>query len=684
MKLLSSRFSPRLVDSDTLARLTVGRDAVLERIVGNLLATILAGQGRFDLLVGPRGVGKSHMFGRVEARLRAHPQLHERLALVVLPEEFHPSSLLHLLASVLEGLPNSPEMVPVAAQLKALRGRDASEALDMVTAMIRARLQGRALLVMLENLDAIFSDLGRKAQAQLRKIVQTEAGWSIFATACSSIALTKQSEPFHGTFVVEPLDMLSPTDCRAMMQRLAEVHEQDVLATWLESDAALVHVRAAHHLLGGSPRVIAMLFHHLDPNDPGDFEGNFFRLAEEVTPYFQEQMGRLSAGQRPVMEFLAKRWAPASVSEIADATFVPATTVSTHLRALRNNRLVRAMAVGKERYYEIADPLHRVARAMKEDRRLGAAIAHMARMWALMSARGGGGEALGRLVEYCEKDSEYVRALFEKLGKAGGDEESVPHIDVLMPHVQGHPRQSVVVLELMKLGRDAEALANIEVMVSANRTGALIVLFLVWRIVGNPTKCPASHTALVQCIARGGLIELDEVRARAALGELAVIAFAIPDMQQFESMIWQGLTHEYKIRIVMTAWLRGKFDLLCAEVGEDCRILLAMSSTEIGLLRTCVALDEAVRSARPIQPSEYLEACVPLWIATGRDLAPLRQILPTDVPYSFAHALTATDHAHAFSSLGAEVRVLVRQVLELLHLHDLLRALPSEPTQEPV
>ncbi|HVI03996.1 MAG TPA: ArsR family transcriptional regulator, partial [Enhygromyxa sp.] len=389
MRPRSSRFSPRLVAPELLERLTVAHGPLLARMVGNLTAAIASGQGRFDLLVGPRGVGKSHLLALVEARVRANEQLRGRLVVVALPEEFHPSSLVHLLARVLEQLPQDHSQPPVAAQLQAVRGREASEAADMLVAMIRARLAGRSLLVMLENLDAMFRDLGRKAQARLRRIVQTERGWSIFATAHSAIALSKQTEPFHGTFVVHPLQPLAPAQCQEMLLQLARVHERAKLEAWLETDVARMHVRAAHHLVGGSPRVIAMLFHNLDPEHPDDFEGNFHRLAEELTPWFQEQMARLSAGQRPVLEFLAERWSPASVKEIAEATFNEPTTVSTHLRALRREHLVRSLAVGKERYYEIAEPLHRVARAMKHDEKLAAAIAEMARVWALLDGEQG-------------------------------------------------------------------------------------------------------------------------------------------------------------------------------------------------------------------------------------------------------------------------------------------------------
>lgn len=201
MKPRSSRFSPRLLEPELLEQLTVGREQLLTRLVGKLSAAIVHGQGRFDLLVGPRGVGKSHLLGLVEARVRASEALRGRVVVVSLAEEFHPSSLLHLLAKVLEGLAEEPPVSEhvaqnpqpqLAAQLAALRGRDTSEAIDMAVAMIAP----------------------------------------------------------------------------------------------------------AHHLVGGSPRVVALVFHHLDLERLDDLEANFFSLAEEVTPYFQEQMTRLSAGQR--------------------------------------------------------------------------------------------------------------------------------------------------------------------------------------------------------------------------------------------------------------------------------------------------------------------------------------------------------------------------------------------------
>lgn len=698
MRLLSSRFSPRLVEPEILEQLTVGREALIERLVGNIAAAMVSGQGRFDLIVGPRGVGKSHTLGLVEARLRAHPQLRERVVIVSLPEEFHPSSLLHLLARVLDGLPVDPAMPPVDVQLRALRGQDASEAISMAVAMIRGRLRGRALLLMLENLDELFRDLGRKAQAQLRKIVQTEAAWSMFATACSSIALTKQSEPFHGTFVVEQLDTLSPIDCRDMMLRLAHVHEQQILDDWLTTGDALVHVRAAHHLVGGSPRVVAMLFHHLDPEHLDDFEGNFFRLAEELTPYFQEQMSRLSAGQRPVMEFLAERWAPASVSEIAEATFVPATTVSTHLRALKNNRLVRAMAVGKERYYEIADPLHRVARAMKQDRKLGAAISRMARVWALLSGGdGGAGQAespLTLLADYCEAESNYVRQLIQQLVIHKADHIEVARtIEALMPHVQGHPSQLLAVYGLMQLGRDVDALANIKVMAAANLHRELGVLSIAQLSIGQYlAKCPMSEAALLHAYRRvrdtGELARiLRRIPAWLAGGTCIRLQVRLGTSEIVEPLrlLWPSVSDLDILIIATVAWLRNEFNVLLGAQDVAARIEAILTATHSQLappvahLRSCIALDDAVRTGRKLE-DEWTMMGIPLWIASGRDVGKLRSVLPEAAFLPFEHALAADVGRRAFSLLGAELRTLVRELLADLELHDLLAALPPEPS----
>jgi DNA-binding transcriptional ArsR family regulator len=698
----SSRFSPRLLDGDVLAQLTVAREPLITRLVGNLSAAIASGQSRFDLLVGPRGVGKSHLLGLVEARIRGSADLHGRVVVVSLAEEFHPSSLLHLLAKLLEELPEDPTLPPVAAQLRAVRDRESSEATEMVVTMIRARLAGRSLLLMLENLDAIFRDLGRKAQARLRKITQTEQGWSIFATARTAILLAKQTEPFHGTFVVEHLDALTPVQCREMMTKLARVHEVPELEGWLETDAALNHVRAAHHLVGGNPRVVAMLFHHLDAERFADFESNFYSLAEEVTPYFQEQMSRLSAGQRPVMEFLAERWAPASVKEIAEGTYNEPTTVSTHLRALRRDRLVQSIAVGKERFYEIAEPLHRIARAMKQDKRLGAAIAHTARIWALLSGKN---DEHVEFVSIWPKDffraeSEYIDKVAKELIRAYINHEPGidHHIEEILRHAQGHPIQSVALLAQLLLGRDRDALATAEIMAQAGLRDFLAQVHVVWLGLPSP-ECPLAQEFLDAVLAEAELStetvwkcvhpipsqarEQSLLRVATRLGSKVVVDI----LEGFQ----YNISDSALALLSLSAWLRRDFE--CIQTSSFVTSLLTgafernRSATDVSvllsILGSCLALANETRLYGTPWDSY---ASIPLWIASGRDVPALRhalEALSVDVSFGFEHALEAEDTARAFARLGAESRAFAREFLSAVEATDLLARLPPEPTPEP-
>ena len=119
-----------------------------------------------------------------------------------------------------------------------------------------------------------------------------------------------------------------------------------------------------------------MLFRSLD-----DLIEAFYDLSDELTPYFQEQMTRLAPGQRPIVEALAENWRPMSPSELADALFMTPATVSAQLKRLRDDRIVSAIAVGRERFYEIAEPLHRLARAMKRTDAVGETLARFLVHW---------------------------------------------------------------------------------------------------------------------------------------------------------------------------------------------------------------------------------------------------------------------------------------------------------------
>lgn len=375
-----SRFSPHVVDQANLERLFVEREPLLARLVDDVSAGVVEGGARYVLLVGPRGAGKSHLAALLRARLSA--RLQGSAILAGLDEEEHVGSLLDLLARVLRAFPPDPSIPDAQVQLRSLRGVSHEEAVERAVGLIEARLADRALILSFENADQLFEDLGREGQQVLRRVLQAHPRWSMVATSRTlGPMFVRPQQPFFNTFAVHSLEALPPEGCRELLARLADVDGREDLASFLRTPTGLARVRAIHHFAGGNPRAMALLHPYLTLAKLDELVEAFYDLSEELTPYFQEQMSRLPAGQRPILEALAENWRPMSPGELAEALFQAPAAVSMQLKRLREDRLVTALSVGRERFYEIAEPLHRLARAMKRTDGVGAALARFLRHW---------------------------------------------------------------------------------------------------------------------------------------------------------------------------------------------------------------------------------------------------------------------------------------------------------------
>lgn len=359
-----SRFSPRSEPFEALQARTVCRDPLVGRLVESLAGSVRDRQARFDLVLGPRGAGKSHLLGLVLGRLR--DELAGEAVVAAVAEDFHPTSLVHLLAEVLRECPQPDDAPPLQRRLDLLADAG-DDAIERATTMLGHATDGNPLVIVIENLDTTLRALGRSGQQQLRSLLQTNGTWSMLASSrtLSPAVLSKESAPFYGTFKEHRLKQLSAGCCQQMLVALAEQTEQSALVQTLSGRIGLARVKALRNVLGGYPRAMAFVFRHLAEDRTDDLTGALVALAEELTPYFQEQLARLSDGQRPIVELLAENWRPLSVGEISRRTFAPQASTSTHLRRLREDALVRALKVGRVVFYELADPLFRVARAMK-------------------------------------------------------------------------------------------------------------------------------------------------------------------------------------------------------------------------------------------------------------------------------------------------------------------------------
>jgi DNA-binding transcriptional ArsR family regulator len=251
-------------------------------------------------------------------------------------------------------------------------------------------------VVLVENLDQVFSRLGPVGQATLRSRLEQRRDLLLLATSPRlTKAVLDHSEPFFGFFATTALEPFTVAEATAMLQKLALANGEPELADRLEGAPTQARLAAIRQLAGGQPRIWAVLASGLTVGTLDDLLSALVREFDNLTPYYQERLGQLSPNQLKVVLALVDAEGSLSVKDIAHATGVKQGSASVALKELAGAGWVRARTgtlVARETqpsisqvgapsgdlnglagrsdrrnvYYDLAEPLVRVALQLKE------------------------------------------------------------------------------------------------------------------------------------------------------------------------------------------------------------------------------------------------------------------------------------------------------------------------------
>ena len=361
-----SRFTPSTMPEDLLERLFVVRKPVLESLmkrVGDLGNTP---SPHHTLLVGPRGAGKTHLISLVyhRAKNRAGTDGGKPLRIAWLPEDpWTIVSYARLLAAILERV--APDTGVKSADEAELDARLRST----------SRKDG-PVLVLMENVDQILDALGEVGQQKLRNLLQTESGVLIIgSTTRLDRSLSSHAAPFFGFFDTIRLEPFSPEEAREMLTALAREVGNTELAERLSSSGALARIHTIAHLAGGQPRLWALLGSALTVEELRDLAALLLSRFDDLTPYYQEQLARLSPLQRLVVAELAAADRPLPVKDIAERVGSDQRSVAKAVGDLAERGWLKPVSTiftelldRRRTYYDLAEPLARLAFQIKESR----------------------------------------------------------------------------------------------------------------------------------------------------------------------------------------------------------------------------------------------------------------------------------------------------------------------------
>ena len=361
-----SRFTPSTMSAELLERLFVVRKPILEALMKRVKALGRTPSPHHTLLVGPRGAGKTHLISLVYHRCKSLGKTDDGkpLRIAWLPED--PWTLVsygRLLAAILE------RVVPDFDNQKI-----AEPELD---AHIRhtSREDG-PILVLAENLDQILEALGDSGQQKLRNLLQTEPDILVIATTTRlDRSLSAHAAPFFGFFDTIRLDPFSPEEAREMLTTLAREANNSELTKRLSDNESLTRIHTIAHLAGGQPRLWALLGSALTVEDLRDLTTLLLNRFDDLTPYYQEQLARLSPMQRLIVAELATADRPLPVKDLAERVGYDQRSTAKAVSDLANlgwlkstSTIFTALLDRRRTYYDLAEPLARLAFQIKDSR----------------------------------------------------------------------------------------------------------------------------------------------------------------------------------------------------------------------------------------------------------------------------------------------------------------------------
>ncbi|MGH2367435.1 MAG: AAA family ATPase [Chloroflexota bacterium] len=330
-----------------MAARTVGRDDILEAVLRRLRAAATSGNRPHTLLVGPRGSGKTHVIEVALHHLAADPACQERLLVARIDEDaVGIASYADLLAALIG---TSPTGRRPAADLEA----------DLL-----ASLDGRVLVVVIENLARVFESMRTSGQRALRSLVENSGQIVLLAsTPLLFRAVGSRDEPWFGSFSIDHLSELSLAEGTELLCRLASDDHDDRFVEFLESPKGQARLAALHNLAGGSHRLWMVLAAGATVELLDELVPAVEQLLENLVTYFQQRLWELPANEARLVRALGTGPPSATVRDLAAACGLDERTAATALGRLSDAGWVRREKLpGADRrrtWYRLREPLLR-------------------------------------------------------------------------------------------------------------------------------------------------------------------------------------------------------------------------------------------------------------------------------------------------------------------------------------
>ena len=377
------KFNPGTFQSDReVVEQFVVRTRELDTVLGILRDNAGSPSCQHMVVVAPRGRGKTMLLARTAAELRTNGDFSGHLLPVRFMEESQ--EIFHLADFWLETLfhlageceSRDPEL---AGELRArhaeLSGRWREPALEgqaRASVLDAADRLGRRLVLMVENLQALFRDVDEDFGWKLRSVLQTEPQIMLLGSATSRFpGLDDAEQPFFKFFRIIDLQPLVTEECRLLWEMVS-------------GDAVSGReMRPLEILTGGSPRLLVIVAGAARHGSMRRLMEELVLLIDDHTEHFRGHLDVLPKTERRVYLSVLDLWQHSTPGEIAARARMDPRIVSTMLGRLVNRGAVTVGGSGRKRQYAAAERLYSIYYKLRRERDEAALVENMIRFMAV-------------------------------------------------------------------------------------------------------------------------------------------------------------------------------------------------------------------------------------------------------------------------------------------------------------
>ncbi len=366
MAVTARKYNPGFLSVDELVATFCVRTAEYESLI-EALRECSGSANTHQIVIGPRGSGKTSLLLRVAAEVLRDADLSVRFFPIVFAEESYEVSTagefwLECVSRLADQAPRQDGDVDLQRTFEELRTVHDDRTLeDRCLGVLQdfADREEKRLVLIVENLNMMFRDMGDDdAGWRLRKALQTEPRIILLASATSRFdQMNDPKKALYELFRVIQLYPLDTEGCATLWQTVSG------------QARAPQTIQALRILTGGSPRLLTIVARFGANLSFRELMADLLDLVDDHTEYFKSHLDALPAQERKVYLALAGLWKPANTREIAERARLGTSQCSAQLARLVDRGAVEANGGSSRRkLYYLTERLYNIYYLMRRAR----------------------------------------------------------------------------------------------------------------------------------------------------------------------------------------------------------------------------------------------------------------------------------------------------------------------------